>query len=154
LILVVPASEYWLEQVLVPLQIPPKTRIRQKSQFDCGAFCVLVEYVTLPLFREKGWNEPAACSQHGWSFPAAPDKGGRIHLGVLKMDSQKPERMLSVKEFAAVVGWGEDTIRRLIYRKLIRAVVLPQINTRKNVHRRARIPESEVERFIRRHANL
>ena len=70
------------------------------------------------------------------------------------MGSQKPERFLSVKEFAHMVGWGEDTIRRLIYRKLIRAVLLPQIGGRKNVHRRARIPESEIERFVRKHSNL
>jgi predicted DNA-binding transcriptional regulator AlpA len=70
------------------------------------------------------------------------------------MDSQKPERFLSVKEFANMVGWGEDTIRRLIYRKLIRAVLLPQVNSRKNPHRRARIPESEIARFVRMHSNL
>jgi excisionase family DNA binding protein len=70
------------------------------------------------------------------------------------MDSAKLERYLSVKEFAHLVGWGEDTIRRLIYRKLIRAVLLPQVGGRKNVHRRARIPESEITRFVRAHSNL
>ena len=75
-------------------------------------------------------------------------------MEVYEMDSQKPERFLSVKEFAHAVGWGEDTIRRLIYRKLIRAVLLPQVNQRKKAHRRARIPESEIDRFVRVHSNL
>lgn len=70
------------------------------------------------------------------------------------MDSgKKPERYLSVKEFGGAVGWGDDTIRRLISRKLIRAVVLPQADPKKNTHRRIRIPESEVTRFVRLHSN-
>lgn len=67
--------------------------------------------------------------------------------------SMKPERYLSVKEFGGAVGWGDDTIRRLIRRNVIRAVVLPQANTAKRVHRRIRIPESEVTRFVRLHSN-
>jgi hypothetical protein len=70
------------------------------------------------------------------------------------MDSQKPERFLSVKEFAFLVCWSEDTIRRMIYRKIIRAVILPQENSKRQRHRRVRIPECEVRRFIERHANL
>jgi hypothetical protein len=65
---------------------------------------------------------------------------------------KKPERMLSVKEFGGVVGWGDDTIRRLIKRNVIRAVVLPQADTSKRAHQRIRIPESEVTRFTRLHS--
>lgn len=69
------------------------------------------------------------------------------------MDSGKPERYLSVKEFGGVLGWGDDTIRRLISRKVIRAVMLPQADPRKHTHRRIRIPSSEVARFVRRYSN-
>jgi len=69
------------------------------------------------------------------------------------MDSGKLERYLSVKEFGGVFGWGDDTIRRLISRKVIRAIILPQANPKKNTHRRIRIPESEVARFVRIHSN-
>ena len=69
------------------------------------------------------------------------------------MDVQKKlERMLSVKEFGGAVGWGDDTIRRLIKRNIIRAVVLPQADTSKRTHQRIRIPESEVLRFMRLHS--
>lgn len=63
--------------------------------------------------------------------------------------SMKSERYLSVKEFGGVVGWSDDTIRRLIRRKVIRAVALPQADTSKRAHQRIRIPESEVARFVR-----
>ena len=33
------------------------------------------------------------------------------------------EKMYSVKEVAAITGWGSDTIRRLIYRGHLRAVL-------------------------------
>jgi hypothetical protein len=69
------------------------------------------------------------------------------------MDSGRPERYLSVTEFAGVFGWGDDTIRRLISRKVIRAIILPQANPKKNPHRRIRIPASEVTRFARAHSN-
>lgn len=70
------------------------------------------------------------------------------------MDShRKPEGYLSVKEFGGAVGWGDDTVRRLIRRKVIRAVTLPQADPTKKVHRRIRIPESEVTRFVRLHSN-
>jgi hypothetical protein len=70
------------------------------------------------------------------------------------MDSQKPERFLSVKEFAFLVCWSEDTIRRMIYRKIIRAVILPQENSKRQRQRRVWIRECEVRWFIERHANL
>jgi hypothetical protein len=69
------------------------------------------------------------------------------------MDSGRPERYLSVKEFGGVFGWGDDTIRRLIRRKVIRALILPQADPKKNPHRRIRIPESEVTRFVRLYSN-
>ena len=70
------------------------------------------------------------------------------------MNSEKPEQFLSVKEFAHAVGWGDDTIRRLVYRKIIRAVILPQFNPKRCRHRRVRIPRSEVQRFIERNSNV
>ena len=70
------------------------------------------------------------------------------------MDSQKPERFLSVKDFAFLVCWSEDTIRRMVYRKIIRAVILPQVNLKRQRHRRIRIPESEVRKFIERYSNV
>jgi len=69
------------------------------------------------------------------------------------MDSGRCERYLSVKEFGGQVGWSDDTIRRLISRKIIKAIVLPQADPKKRSHRRIRIPESEVGRFVRRHVN-
>ena len=46
------------------------------------------------------------------------------------------------------VGWGDDTIRRPISRQVVRAVILPQANSKKRSHRRIRIPESEVAQFV------
>lgn len=54
---------------------------------------------------------------------------------------------LSVKEFAFAVGWSEDVIRRLIYRKKIKAVILPQPDKRKRPYRATRIPRTELVRF-------
>jgi hypothetical protein len=99
----------------------------------------------------KGWKLTAASTSPA-AFPALP-KGRRNSIRRITMDSLKPERMLSVKEFAHAVGWGEDTVRRMIYRNLIRAIVLPQINPKKHVHRRARIPASEITRFHKRFGN-
>jgi hypothetical protein len=70
------------------------------------------------------------------------------------MDSQKLERWLSVKEFGFAVGWGEDTIRRLIQKKVIRAVVLPQFRKGKGTYKPTRISESEVPRFLKAHSNF
>ncbi len=70
------------------------------------------------------------------------------------MDSQKPERWLSVKEFAFAVGWGEDTIRRLIRKKIIRAVILPQLARGKGIYKPTRIAESEVSRFLKTHSTF
>lgn len=70
------------------------------------------------------------------------------------MDSPKPERWLSVKEFGFAVGWGQDTIRRLIRKRIIRAVVLPQLQRGKGIYRPTRIAESEVARFLKAHSNF
>ena len=70
------------------------------------------------------------------------------------MDSQKPEQWLSVKEFAHAVGWGEDTIRRLINKRIIRAVILPQLRKGRGSYRPTRIAESEVPRFLKLHSNF
>ena len=70
------------------------------------------------------------------------------------MDSQKPEHWLSVKEFAHAVGWGEDTIRRLVSKRVIRAVILPQLRKGKAAYKPTRIAESEVPRFLKAHSNF
>ena len=54
---------------------------------------------------------------------------------------------LSVKEFAFAVGWSDDVIRRLIYRKKIKAVILPQSDKRRRPYRATRIPRTELARF-------
>ncbi len=65
------------------------------------------------------------------------------------MDSFKPEKMYSVKEVAALLGWSPDTVRRLVDRGLIRPLVIPQVGRRKRRYRSMRIPESEVARCRR-----
>jgi predicted site-specific integrase-resolvase len=64
------------------------------------------------------------------------------------------EKMYSAKEVAAVLGFGVDTVRRLIYRGYLKAVVLPTVPChRKRIYRSARISGSELERFISAHQN-
>lgn len=65
------------------------------------------------------------------------------------MDSS--EKWYSVKEVSGRLGWSVDTIRRLIDRGYMKALVLPQQSgKRKRVYRSARIAGSEVERCVRR----
>ena len=66
------------------------------------------------------------------------------------------EKMYSVKEVAHVLGWGPDTIRRLIRRRIIRAMIIPQVpgiskrtGRRKRIYDSTRVTESEVKRCIR-----
>ena len=59
------------------------------------------------------------------------------------------EKMYSVKEVSVLLGWSSDTIRRLVDRGLLKALVIPQVGHRKRVYRPMRIPESEVKRCIR-----
>ena len=60
------------------------------------------------------------------------------------------EKWYSVKEVSAKLGWGVDTIRHLVDRGYMKAVVLPcRSGRRKRVYRSMRIAESEVERCIR-----
>jgi excisionase family DNA binding protein len=61
------------------------------------------------------------------------------------------EKMYSVKEVAALLGWSVDTIRRLIYRGHLRAVVLPASGRRKRIYRSTRIRERDVRRFLDSH---
>ncbi len=58
------------------------------------------------------------------------------------------EKMYSVKEVAAITGWGSDTIRRLIYRGHLRAVILPRSGRRGRIYRPARIAEGELRKFL------
>lgn len=58
------------------------------------------------------------------------------------------EKMYSVKEVAALLGWSPDTIRRLVYRGHLRAVMLPASGRRKRIYRSARIRERDIRRFL------
>lgn len=63
--------------------------------------------------------------------------------------SSIPGKWLSVKEVAGQLDRSTDTIRRLIYRGEIKAVILPQERVRgKRIYRPTQIAESEVQRFI------
>ena len=59
------------------------------------------------------------------------------------------EKMYSVKEVAALLGWSPDTIRRLIDRGILKCLEIPQVSRRKRVYRSRRISESEVMRCRR-----
>ena len=60
------------------------------------------------------------------------------------------EKYLSVCEVSGLLGWSVDTIRRLVDRGYMRALVLPcKSGRRKRVYRSMRIAKSEVERCIR-----
>src|SRR5437899_7337870 len=61
------------------------------------------------------------------------------------------EKMYSVKEVAALLGWSPDTIRRLIYRGHLRAVMLPRSGRRTRICRHVRIREREIHRFLNSH---
>ena len=75
-------------------------------------------------------------------------KGEGIQLRRLDMSSM-PGKWLSVKEVAGQLDWSTDTVRRLIYRGELKAVILPQQCVRgKRIYRPTRIAESEVQRFI------
>jgi excisionase family DNA binding protein len=64
------------------------------------------------------------------------------------------EKMYSVKEVAAFLSVSSDTIRRLIYRGRMGAVILPAVSgRRKRVFRSARIAESEVRKFLDQNRN-
>ena len=64
-----------------------------------------------------------------------------------------PGRFLSVKEFAYEAGWSEDTIRRLIYRGKIKAVILPQFGKGRRPYRSTRVHENELKRFMQQFGN-
>lgn len=59
------------------------------------------------------------------------------------------EKMFSVKEVSALLGWSVDTIRRLVYRGHLRAIMLPvEGRRRKRIYRSARIRERDIRRFL------
>lgn len=67
------------------------------------------------------------------------------------MGSLENEKMYSVKEVSYLTGWSCDTIRRLIYRGHLKAVILPiRGERRKREYRSARIPSEEVIAFLKR----
>jgi len=64
------------------------------------------------------------------------------------MDSN--EKWLSVKEVSGMLGWSVDTIRRLVNRGHMKAIVLPcRSNRRIRSYRSMRISTSEIERCIK-----
>ena len=64
------------------------------------------------------------------------------------MDSN--EKYYSVCEVSGILGWSVDTIRRLVDRGYMKALVLPcRSGRRHRVYRSMRIPKSEVDRCIR-----
>lgn len=70
----------------------------------------------------------------------------------VRMPSQEGEKWLSVKEVSGMLGWSEDTIRRLVRRGELKALRLPGRSPRRprRVYESLRIALSEVMRFIRR----
>jgi predicted DNA-binding transcriptional regulator AlpA len=75
-------------------------------------------------------------------------KGGGNPVQGIDMESS--EKFLSVKEVSGMLGWSVDTIRRMIQRGFMVAIVLPcKSNRRRRVYRSMRIAKSEVERCIR-----
>jgi hypothetical protein len=65
------------------------------------------------------------------------------------MDSS--EKWYAVKEVAGLYGWSVDTIRRLVRRGIIEAIVLPQQSgKRKRQYESMRIAGSELDRLVRK----
>lgn len=59
------------------------------------------------------------------------------------------EKMYSVKEAAALLSWSQDTVRRLIYRGHLTAVVLPKMSGgQRRICRSARIRERDIKQFL------
>ncbi len=63
------------------------------------------------------------------------------------------EKMYSVKEVSAITGWSIDTVRRMIYRGHLKAVVLPQSGRRKRIYRSTRIAENALRQFLKANQN-
>ncbi len=64
------------------------------------------------------------------------------------------EKMYSVKEVAAITGWSNDTIRRLVYRGHLKATTLPKsTGRRKRIYRSTRIAESALRQFLKGNQN-
>ena len=69
------------------------------------------------------------------------------------MDSS--EKWYSVKEVAYKRGVSQDTVRRWIKRKLLRAFKLPSASSRrKRIYECFRIAEGELDRFTRTQMTL
>jgi excisionase family DNA binding protein len=63
---------------------------------------------------------------------------------------ESSEKWYAVKEVAGLYGWSVDTIRRLVRKGHIRAIVLPQQSgKRKRQYESMRIAGSELERMER-----
>ncbi len=77
-----------------------------------------------------------------------PEREEEFNFGDSDMDSS--EKYYSVCEVSGLLGWSVDTIRRLVDRGFMEALVIPQKpGHRKRVYRSMRIAKSEVERCIR-----
>ena len=64
-----------------------------------------------------------------------------------------PNRMLSPKEVAVIIGFGVDKVRRLVRRGELRALILPQESKRKNKHERMMIYPDSLREFLRRYSS-
>jgi hypothetical protein len=61
------------------------------------------------------------------------------------------EKWYAVKEVAGLYGWSVDTIRRLVRRGVIEAIILPQqSDKRTRRYESMRIAGSELERFVKK----
>ena len=59
------------------------------------------------------------------------------------------EKWYAVKELSAISGWSVDSIRRRIYRGLLKAVQLPAIGRRrKRIYRSCRVLGRDWRRFL------
>ena len=73
---------------------------------------------------------------------------------MLVMDSIQPEKWYSVKEVAAILGFGEDTVIRQINRGFLKAFVLPaKSDKRKRVFRSRRVLGRDFLRYIEGYMN-
>ena len=82
-----------------------------------------------------------------------PEREEEFNFGDPDMDSS--ERWYSVKEFAGSLSVGQDSVRRWIKAKKLRAFKMPKSSSqRRRVYDCHRIAESERQRFLRANMNF
>ncbi len=68
------------------------------------------------------------------------------------MSSIQPEKWYSVCEVSGITGWSVDTVRRWVYRGLLKAFVQPTMSSRrKRVYRAMRILGRDLLDFMGGH---